>query len=166
MHVSAQNEPNFQGSNGKFHPNLSLRTPIKTISHHPNEPNQTNIHILSKRDMAMYFNTNIFLLAFFAIAVILFSGNNNNMVVGHGKSCQAEYLQGLISQCTDHLKKNVPKTNPSAHCCALVSKVDLPCLSKQLPKEILEMIDMDKVDFVTKSCCRPNHGRGPGPARD
>ena len=42
--------------------------------------------------MAMYFNTNIFLLAFFAIAVILFSGNNN-MVVGHGKSCQAEYLQ-------------------------------------------------------------------------
>ena len=41
----------------------------------------------------MYFNTNIFLLAFFAIAVILFSDNNNNMVVGHGKSCQAEYLQ-------------------------------------------------------------------------
>ncbi|KAK4592106.1 hypothetical protein RGQ29_016557 [Quercus rubra] len=94
----------------------------------------------------MYFNTNIFLLAFFAIAVILFSG--------------------LISQCTDHLKKNVPKTNPSAHCCAVVSNVDLPCLSKQLPKEILEMIDMDKVDFVTKSCCRPSHGHGPGPARD
>ena len=113
----------------------------------------------------MYFNTNIFLLAFFAIAVILFSGNNN-MVVGHGKSCQAEYLQGLISQCTYHLKKNVPKTNPSAHCCAVVSNVDLPCLSKQLPKEILEMIDMDKVYFVTKSCCRPSHGRGPGPARD
>ncbi|KAF3957914.1 hypothetical protein CMV_017115 [Castanea mollissima] len=117
--------------------------------------------------MAMYFNANIFLLAFFAIAVILFSGNNNNMVVGHGKSCEAEYLQGLISQCTDHLKKNMPKTNPSSHCCAVVSKVDLPCLSKQLPKEILEMIDVDKVDFVTKSCCRPSHGHGPtGPARD
>ncbi|KAL0007060.1 hypothetical protein SO802_008562 [Lithocarpus litseifolius] len=117
--------------------------------------------------MAMYFNTNIFLLAFSAISVILFSVNNNNMVVGRGKSCQAKYLQGLISQCTDHLKKNVPKTNPSSHCCAVVSKVDLPCLSKQLPKEILEMIDMEKVDFVTKSCCRPSHGHGPtGPARD
>ena len=40
-HVSAQNEPNFLGSNGKFHPNLSLRTPIKTISHHP--MNQTKL---------------------------------------------------------------------------------------------------------------------------
>lgn len=39
----------------------------------------------------MYFNTNIFLLTFFAITVILFSSNNNNMVVGLGGRQDLKY---------------------------------------------------------------------------
>ena len=52
--------------------------------------------------MAMYIHTNIFLLAFFAITVILFS---SNMVVG--RRCQGE--RDLMSQCEAFVKKDGSK---------------------------------------------------------
>lgn len=52
---SAQIEPNFQGSNAKLHPNLSIQTPIKTNSHHPMEqPTCTHTFKLSKRNRYGY----------------------------------------------------------------------------------------------------------------
>ena len=65
--------------------------------------------------MAIYFNTNIFLLAFFTVTVILSSSNN---VVGQG--CQSD-VQGLISQCASYVKKEGPKIN-HLHNAAMLSR--------------------------------------------
>ena len=101
----------------------------------------------------MYFNTNILLLAFFAITGILFSGKNNNMVAG--QTCQLGDLQVLITQCAVYVQKNVPKMQPSPACCSVVQKVDIPCACQKITKEIEQMFDMEKVVFVAKSCGRP-----------
>ena len=106
----------LNSSNGKFHPNLSLLFPIKTTSHQLNGPNQQT-HTFKERDMAMYFNTNILLLGFFAITGILVSGNNNNMVVGD--DCQGD-MQGLVAQCAMYVQKSLPKMNPSQQCCSVI----------------------------------------------
>jgi hypothetical protein len=103
--------------------------------------------------MAMYFNTNILLLAFFAITGILFSSNNNNMVAG--QTCQLGDLQGLITQCAVYVKKNVPKMQPSPECCSVVQKVDISCACQKITKEIEQMVDMEKVVFVARSCGKP-----------
>ncbi|XP_023908312.2 uncharacterized protein LOC112019990 [Quercus suber] len=102
-----------------------------------------------KIDMAMYFNTNIFLLAFFAITVILSSSNN---VVGQG--CLGD-VQGLISQCASYVKKGGPKIKPSPQCCDVIKKADIPCVCKQLTAEIEKAIDMEKMVFVAKTCGKP-----------
>ena len=99
--------------------------------------------------MAMYFNTNIFLLAFFTITVILSSSNN---VVGQG--CQSD-VQGLISQCASYVKKEGPKIKPSPQCCDVIKKADIPCVCKRLTAEIEKTIDMEKVVFVAKTCGKP-----------
>nr|POF15929.1 hypothetical protein CFP56_42755 [Quercus suber] len=99
--------------------------------------------------MAMYFNTNIFLLAFFAITVILSSSNN---VVGQG--CLGD-VQGLISQCASYVKNGGPKIKPSPQCCDVIKKADIPCVCKQLTAEIEKAIDMEKMVFVAKTCGKP-----------
>ncbi|XP_075644123.1 male-cone protein 1-like [Castanea sativa] len=99
--------------------------------------------------MAMYFNTNIFLLAFFAIIVILSSSNN---VVG--QDCQGD-MQGLMSQCSSYVKKDGPKIKPSPQCCDVIKKADIPCVCKRLTAEIEKAINMDKVVFVANTCGKP-----------
>ena len=100
-------KPNFKAQNAQCHLNPSLQTPIKTTTiTTPMQPTNIHIYPISKRDMAMYFNTNILLLAFFAITGILFSGKNNNMVAG--QTCQLGDLQVLITQCAVYVQKNVP----------------------------------------------------------
>ena len=117
-----------------------------------NQPTHTHTHIqYRKRDMAMYFNTNILLLAFFAITGILFSGNNNNMVVGD--DCQGD-MQGLVAQCAMYVQKGMPKMNPSQQCCSVIQKVDMPCVCQHMTSGVEKMIDMDKVIFVAQYCGR------------
>ncbi|XP_040991102.1 uncharacterized protein LOC121238332 [Juglans microcarpa x Juglans regia] len=96
-------------------------------------------------------NTNILLLAVFAIPGILMSNDNSNMVAG--QACQGD-LQGLITQCAMFVQKNVPKSNPSPGCCSVIQTVDIPCACKHITKEVEQMVDMEKVVFVAKYCGR------------
>ncbi|KAK7857605.1 uncharacterized protein LOC136066120 [Quercus suber] len=98
--------------------------------------------------MAMYIHTNIFLLAFFAITMILFS---SNMVVG--RRCQGE--QDLMSQCAAFVRKDGPKAYPHPICCGAIQKADIPCICKQLNSQMEKKIDMNKVVFVAKMCNKP-----------
>ena len=141
----------LNSSNGKFHSNLSLLFPIKTTSHQLNGPNQQT-HTFKEREMAMYFNTNILLLVFLAITGILFSGNNNNMVVGD--DCQGD-MQGLVAQCAMYVQKGMPKMNPSQQCCSVIQKADMPCVCQHVTKDVEKIIDMEKVIFVARYCGRP-----------
>ncbi|KAL4600803.1 hypothetical protein ACB092_11G225900 [Castanea dentata] len=102
--------------------------------------------------MAMYFNTNILLLAFFAITGILFSSNNNNMVVGD--DCQGD-MQGLVAQCAMYVQKSMPKMNPSQQCCSVIQRADMPCVCQHMTKDVVKMVDMKKVIFVVQYCGRP-----------
>ncbi|XP_023880258.1 uncharacterized protein LOC111992622 [Quercus suber] len=102
--------------------------------------------------MAMYINTNILLLAFFAITGILFSGNNNNMVVG--EDCQADIL-GLQAQCALYFQKSLPRMNPSQQCCRVIQKANMPCVCHHMTKNDEKFLDMKKVIFVAQYCGRP-----------
>ncbi|KAG6630327.1 hypothetical protein I3843_13G008700 [Carya illinoinensis] len=98
------------------------------------------------------FNTNILLLAVFAILGILMSNDNSNMVAGQA-ACQGD-LQGLITQCAMFVQKNLPKSNPSPGCCSVIQTVDIPCACKHITKEVEQVVDMEKVVFVAKYCGR------------
>ena len=100
----------------------------------------------------MYINTNILLLAFFAITGILFSGNNNNMVVG--EDCQADIL-GLQAQCALYFQKSLPRMNPSQQCCSVIKKANMPCVCHHMTKNDEKILDMKKVIFVAQYCGRP-----------
>ncbi|KAM4082270.1 hypothetical protein ACJW30_11G159200 [Castanea mollissima] len=102
--------------------------------------------------MAMYFNTNILLLAFFAITGILFSSNKNNMVVGD--DCQGD-MQGLVAQCAMYVQKSMPKMNPSQQCCSVIQRADMPCVCQHMTKDVVKMVDMKKVIFVVQYYGRP-----------
>ena len=102
--------------------------------------------------MAMYINTNILLLAFFAITGILFSRNNNNMVVG--EDCQADIL-GLQAQCALYFQKSLPRMNPSQQCCSVIKKANMPCVCHHMTKNDEKILDMKKVIFVAQYCGRP-----------
>jgi len=95
--------------------------------------------------------SNILLLAIFAVAGILFSGDKNMAV---GQACQGD-MQGLITQCALFVQKNVPKMNPSPGCCGVIKSVDIPCVCQHITKDIEQMIDMEKVVFVAQYCGRP-----------
>ena len=100
----------------------------------------------------MYINTNILLLAFFAITGILFSRNNNNMVVG--EDCQADIL-GLQAQCALYFQKSLPRMNPSQQCCSVIKKANMPCVCHHMTKNDEKILDMKKVIFVAQYCGRP-----------
>ena len=137
-------------SNGKFHPNPSLQFPIKTTSHQLSGPNQQT-HSFKVRDMAMHFNSNIFLLAFFAITGILFP-SDNNMVVGQG--CEAD-VENLVNNCGRFVQRDKPRISPSPQCCNAVHKANIRCACSHVTNETVKLIDMDKVVFVAMSCGRP-----------
>ena len=101
--------------------------------------------------MAMHFNTNIFLLAFFAITGILFP-SDNNMVVGQG--CKADVVN-LVNNCGRFVLRKAPRVDPSPQCCAVVQKANIPCACSQVTSETVKALDMDKVVFVAKFCGRP-----------
>jgi hypothetical protein len=97
------------------------------------------------------FKSNTLLLAVFAVAGILFSGDKNMVV---GQACQGD-MPGLITQCATFVQKNLPKKIPSSGCCEVIRSVDIPCVCQHITKDIERMIDMEKVVFVAQSCNRP-----------
>ncbi|XP_075645762.1 uncharacterized protein LOC142616892 [Castanea sativa] len=101
--------------------------------------------------MAMHFNSNIFLLAFFAITGILFP-SDNNMVVGQG--CEADVVN-LVNNCGRLVQRNMPMIAPSPQCCNAVHKANIRCACSHVTNETVKQLDMDKVVFVAKFCGRP-----------
>ncbi|OEL18319.1 hypothetical protein BAE44_0020662 [Dichanthelium oligosanthes] len=65
-------------------------------------------------------------------------------------------LQDLIASCGDYVKFPAdPKIPPSSACCAVVQKVNIPCLCSKVTPTVETLICMDKVVYVANSCKRP-----------
>ncbi|XP_059430490.1 uncharacterized protein LOC132164090 [Corylus avellana] len=94
-----------------------------------------------------------FSLAVLVVAGILLmissSGNGEQVIMGKG--CEGDVL-GLASQCEKYVRKSGPKIKPSWGCCAVVKNADVPCVCSLVNKEIEQVIDMEKVVYVARSC--------------
>jgi len=128
----------------------TLSKPLYNINRIHNSHPKPEKESERNREMTVL-KSNILLLAIFAVAGILFSGDKNMAV---GQPCQGD-MQGLITQCALFVQKNVPKMNPSPGCCGVIKSVDIPCVCQHITKDIEQMIDMEKVVFVAQYCGRP-----------
>ncbi|XP_042446523.1 uncharacterized protein LOC122031477 [Zingiber officinale] len=61
-------------------------------------------------------------------------------------------IEKLTDTCREYIKIPGPKVNPSAECCALVEKSNVPCLCDNLPPGIEETISLEKAFFVARKC--------------
>ncbi|KAF3454278.1 hypothetical protein FNV43_RR04725 [Rhamnella rubrinervis] len=61
-------------------------------------------------------------------------------------------ITDLIFQCQQYLSKSGPKQAPSAGCCAVVKKLDIPCICKLVTKEVEQAVSMEKVVYVGRTC--------------
>ena len=113
--------------------------------------NQTEIDIQSLvllRNMSsrIYF----MLVAIFTVAAVFqFSGQ-----VSGAQHCgmNTNILGQLVSQCEKYVLKSGPKIRPSPGCCAVVKKVDVPCVRKFVTKQIEEIVSIEKMVYVARSC--------------
>ncbi|RCV27747.1 hypothetical protein SETIT_5G349800v2 [Setaria italica] len=65
-------------------------------------------------------------------------------------------MQDLISNCQDYVKFPAdPKIPPSAACCAVVQRANIPCLCSKVTPTVETFISMDKVVYVASYCKRP-----------
>ncbi|KAH9790059.1 AAI domain-containing protein [Citrus sinensis] len=90
------------------------------------------------------------LVAIFTVAgVFQFSGQ-----VSGAQHCgmNTNVLGQLVSQCEKYVLKSGPKIRPSPGCCAVVKKVDVPCVCKFVTKQIEEIISIEKMVYVARSC--------------
>ncbi|PNT73040.1 hypothetical protein BRADI_2g52520v3 [Brachypodium distachyon] len=70
-------------------------------------------------------------------------------------NCDSD-LQDLITNCQDYVKFPAdPKITPSAACCAVIQRVNIPCLCNKVTPSVELVICMDKVVFVAAYCKRP-----------
>ncbi|CAJ1933947.1 unnamed protein product [Sphenostylis stenocarpa] len=61
-------------------------------------------------------------------------------------------VNDLVSQCSKYVQKTGPMIKPSAACCAVVRKIDVPCACKLITKEVASLISIPKSVFVGRSC--------------
>ncbi|PKI62991.1 uncharacterized protein LOC116201789 [Punica granatum] len=74
------------------------------------------------------------------------------------QNCQGD-PRALADQCSPFVKKGAPKEDPSRGCCDAVKDADIGCICQNLPKEIEQLLDMEKVVFVAGFCGKPlGHG--------
>lgn len=105
--------------------------------------------------MAKLRSCNYLVLASIVVAgVIMYGGNKNNVVTGQTGGCQGD-MQGLITQCAIYVQRGTPPVDPSQACCNVIKTVDIPCVCKQLTKQIEQIIDMNKVFHMASFCGRP-----------
>ncbi|KAL6616224.1 hypothetical protein ACP70R_038494 [Stipagrostis hirtigluma subsp. patula] len=72
-----------------------------------------------------------------------------------GGDCNQD-LQDLIANCQDYIKFPAePKITPSEACCAVVQRVNIPCLCAKVTPAVQTFVCMDKVVFVASYCKRP-----------
>lgn len=85
-------------------------------------------------------------LAVLVVAGILFSGEHASAI-----SCEDDVI-GLVTKCKEFVKKEGPIVKPSEDCCAVVKKANVPCVCSLVTKQIEDLISMEKVFYVAKSC--------------
>ncbi|CAH2077502.1 unnamed protein product [Thlaspi arvense] len=73
--------------------------------------------------------------------------------LGEG-TCQGD-IEGLMRECAVYVQRPGPKVNPSAGCCRIVKRSDIPCACGRVTASVQKMIDMDKVVHVTAFCGKP-----------
>ncbi|GAV88274.1 LTP_2 domain-containing protein [Cephalotus follicularis] len=88
-----------------------------------------------------------------ALAIVMISGlkliSSNQEVFA--QSCHTDVL-GVITQCGKYVAKSGPDVYPSPECCSLVQSLDIPCVCKLLTNQIQDLISMEKVVYVARSC--------------
>jgi len=82
-----------------------------------------------------------------------------SIVGSQAEDCEQD-LSSLVSQCKQYVMFPAnPKMPPSDGCCAVVQKVNVPCLCSKVTKEIEKVVCMEKVVYVADKCKRPfTHG--------
>ncbi|KAK6923458.1 Bifunctional inhibitor/plant lipid transfer protein/seed storage helical domain [Dillenia turbinata] len=78
--------------------------------------------------------------------MILFEGRNQVFA-----DCEGD-VQNLIAKCKSFVLKPGPKVKPSEDCCAVVKKVDVPCVCKYVTPPIELIVSMEKVVYVARTC--------------
>ncbi|CAL9018521.1 unnamed protein product [Prunus brigantina] len=63
-----------------------------------------------------------------------------------------EILIQSITIDLEYVKKSGPEVDLSPACCAVVKKANVKCVCKLVSNEIEDLIDMEKVGFVARSC--------------
>ncbi|KQJ84724.1 hypothetical protein BRADI_5g22440v3 [Brachypodium distachyon] len=62
----------------------------------------------------------------------------------------------MIRECAKYHKfPKEPKEDPSEACCAVWQRADIPCLCKDVTKELEKVYCMKKVAYVAKFCKMP-----------
>ncbi|KAK8661104.1 hypothetical protein V6N13_052004 [Hibiscus sabdariffa] len=70
-----------------------------------------------------------------------------------GVSAQCELsIPRLVSQCSEYVRVSGPEIPPSKDCCNVVQNLDIPCLCKYVTPQVEQLVSMEKVVFVAKSC--------------
>lgn len=87
----------------------------------------------------------------FILAMLILAGMSISRKFSAAQSCDTDVVS-LVLQCEKFVEKSGPKVSPSPGCCAAVKSVDVSCVCALLTKEIQDMISMDKVVFVARSC--------------
>ncbi|PON74373.1 Bifunctional inhibitor/plant lipid transfer protein/seed storage helical domain containing protein [Parasponia andersonii] len=80
--------------------------------------------------------------------------SETTVVYGQAAGCNGD-VQGLITHCAVYVQKGTPMADPSAACCGAVKTVDIPCVCKNITKEIENLVDMNKVFHLASACGRP-----------
>ncbi|KAJ1418520.1 Bifunctional inhibitor/plant lipid transfer protein/seed storage helical domain [Sesbania bispinosa] len=95
--------------------------------------------------------TNTYLMILVIIGVSMLFGMKN--VEG---LCDDADLKHLVAECHLYIERSMPQTDPSKDCCAVVKKVNFPCVCLNLTKKMKELLDMQKIIYVAKFCVNPN----------
>lgn len=61
-------------------------------------------------------------------------------------------LTDLITQCQQYVQKTGPTIRPSAACCTVLRKFNVPCACKLITKEVANLVSIPKAVFVARSC--------------
>ncbi|KAL6868152.1 hypothetical protein ACP4OV_014997 [Aristida adscensionis] len=69
--------------------------------------------------------------------------------------CGVEMVD-LIVQCQDYVRPPAePKVEPSAACCDVIERADIPCLCNMITPVVEKSISMEKAVFVAGFCGSP-----------
>ncbi|KAK7411765.1 hypothetical protein VNO78_03203 [Psophocarpus tetragonolobus] len=61
-------------------------------------------------------------------------------------------VSDAIAQCSQYVQKSGPIIRPSATCCAVLRKFNVPCVCKLITKEVASLVSIPKAVFVGRTC--------------